>query len=106
MLCHVQVLRSDGRLLARDELAQRPVRFGRMLTHTEPARFAHTVLVATLAAPDSQTADNLLLPPLYHAELVVIAPLALRLRGMELIGPRAQARLVLQEWLCAYDPEP
>jgi len=106
MICQVQMLRREGRLLSREELARLPPAEGRLLTHSAPSRFSRGVLVATLVDPRSQTADNRLLPPLYCVELLGIATLAIRLRGFELIGRGEQARVVLQEWLCCYRTDP
>ena len=106
MIYQVQMLRREGRLLSRDELARLPPAEGRLLTHSAPSRFSRAVLVATLVDPRSQTAENRLLPPLYCVELLGIATLAIRLRGFELIGRGEQARVVLQEWLCSYRTDP
>ena len=102
MLYRVQTLRQRGRLLSREELARTATVCGRLLTHRASSRFSRMVLVATLVDPRRQTADNILLPPLYCVELLAIATLAIRLRGFELLGRGERAHAVLQEWLCSY----
>ena len=90
-------LRYRGRRLPWRDVMNGPSYVGDLLTCQAVTAGVRTTM-ATLRASDPMTAP--LLPPLYEPELLSVAPLALRLRGIERIERPSGTYAVVQEWYC------
>jgi hypothetical protein len=93
----VYPLRYRGRRLAWREVLNGPSYVGDLHTH-EATGSEERFTVATLRPDDPASEPRL--PPLYEPVLTAIAPLAIRLRGIERLERGGETFAVVQEWHC------
>lgn len=100
MIFTVKCLRRAGERVPIKDVESLPGFRGDLRMHIRTYPGQEPVRVASLMDVGNAGTGAILLPELFEPVLVDMAPLALRLRGIERLKDGARVVAVVQEWLC------